>query len=211
MPPPDEVQRKAAEIVARPEYHLDDETSTAALELWGRLLSWIFVPLRWLYHLLDGLPEVFRWPIVIVLVLVCLALIAHIVWTFLSAIRPSDRTRFTSVASEREATPEEMEKAAEAERLGGNYIGAIRCLFVACLLRIQRAEKKRIRKGITNRELLRRYQSSPLSQPLQYFVDVIDTKWYGREDCFESDFELCRSQYAMICSYVERPTHVAGS
>lgn len=71
-------------------------------------------------------------------------------------------------------------------------------LFRAALRRIELAEDKKLRVGITNRELLRRYRQSPLSEPLQLFVEMIDRKWYGGEACESADALHCRESYGQI-------------
>jgi hypothetical protein len=89
----------------------------------------------------------------------------------------------------------------------GDYIAAVRLLFRACLLRLESAEKRAARAGVTNREHLRQHQDSPVFEPLRVFVDIIDTKWYGRGDCGRDDYEACIAAHARIHQFAKDGLH----
>jgi hypothetical protein len=110
-----------------------------------------------------------------------------------------------------EIDPEALVREAERAGRDGDYIGAIRLLFRAALRRMEVVEKRKLRPGATNRELLRRYRSTPLHESLERFVETIDTKWYGGATCLESDYSLCRSEHDRIRQYVERSKPVVGA
>lgn len=207
LPDADAIRRKAAEVVARPEFELDSGIDAEQLNLWWRILMWLLTPVRWFFELLGDLPESLRWLVVIGLLSVLLALVGHIIWTFVRAIQGTPMKRFGSINRDRFASPEELEASAEGRAAEGDLIGAIRCLFRACLLRIERAEEKPFRRGITNREILRRYRTSPLFEPLSRLVETIDTRWYGHAPCEEGDYLDCRTEHARIRSLVERQAH----
>ncbi len=208
LPPADDIRRKAAEVIARPEFKLESGNNRDSLPLWLTIVEWLLKPFRWLYNLLEGLPNPLRWLIVIGLTLLLLALCAHLIWSFLTAVRGGPSIRFKRAAPERTtASPEELEAAADRLAAEGDLIGSIRCLFRACLLRLERSEEKPFRRGITNREVLRRYRSSPLFEPLCRMVDLIDTRWYGLDPCLETDLEICRAEHARVRALVERRAH----
>jgi hypothetical protein len=91
-----------------------------------------------------------------------------------------------------------LEQLAERASLAGDYIGGVRLLFRAALRRIELFEHKKLRPGITNRELLRRYRTSPLAAPLARFVETIDLKWYGSLPCERADYEACEIEHDRI-------------
>ena len=110
-----------------------------------------------------------------------------------------------------EVDPVSLEEEADRAGSRGDYIGAIRLLFRAALRRIEVAEKKKLRPGSTNRELLRRYRSTPLFTPLERFVETIDNKWYGGGTCVEEDYLTCRGEHARILKHVEEPRFAVGA
>ena len=207
LPDAEKIRQKAAEVVARPEFRLDSGVDRETITLWLRLLQWILTPFRWIGRILEGLPSPLWWLIVISLSLLVIALCGHILWSIFSAFKSPRRTAATLLASEQQVGAEELERAAAEAESSGDYIGTIRLLFKAGLRRIERAESKPIRRGITNHELLRRYRKSPLFEPLRWFVDTIDAKWYGHETCASDDCAASRAEYSRIRSLIERRTH----
>jgi hypothetical protein len=203
-PPPDAIRKTASEVIARADYDLGAELPReSSLAYWLEILRWIIQPFRWLFESLDGLPDPVRWLIVILAVLLCAALIAHIIYSFVSAVRgPAARRPGTYQSSARVTDPAELEQAAERAGARGDYIGAVRLLFRAALRRIELAEKRSFQPGFTNRELLRRYQSSALSEPLRRLVEVIDLKWYGDTACEASDYSACKSEHDRIRQHI---------
>jgi hypothetical protein len=203
LPPPDAIRRTAEDVVARPDYDFGVRTGTHEPPLWLELLRWILKPFEWLFESMEGVPDFFRWLIVIVAGIVCVALIAHIIYTLIQAIRgPVRRSGQVYTSAAREVDPLDLER--EADRIGdrGDYIGAIRLLFRAALRRIELAERKQLRPGFTNRELLRRYRASPLFASLERFVETIEQKWYGNTPCEQVDYIACRGEHDRICQYV---------
>ena len=83
-----------------------------------------------------------------------------------------------------------------------DYIGAIRLLFRSALRRLELAERRKFRPGFTNRELLRRYRSSPLADSLARLVETIELKWYGNTPCEQADYVACRGAHDDICQHV---------
>ncbi|MCA9028153.1 MAG: hypothetical protein KDA86_23285 [Planctomycetaceae bacterium] len=199
IPTSDEIRRKAAEVVSRPEYHLDQGLHEGTDSLWLTIITWILKPFVWLFEALDGLPVALRVLVIVVLGLVAIALIFHIIWSLVASIRQSPgRERLAPLDRESLVDPLVLEAAARKAEADGEYLESVRLLFRAALRRIELAEDKKLRVGITNRELLRRYRQSPLSEPLQLFVEMIDRKWYGGETCESADALHCRESYGQI-------------
>lgn len=212
LPDAEIIRKKAAEVVARPEFQLDSGSERETFTLWIRLVRWLISPFVWLSKMLQGLPSPLWWLVVIVLSLVLLALIAHISWTLYSAIKNPGRRRSAAVTNVPTATAEDLERAAFEAEAVGDFIGMIRLLFRAGLRRIEKAEDKPIRRGITNYELLKRYRKSPLFEPLEWFVDTIDSKWYGHDVCVSEDCSAGRKEYSRIRELVERQeAHAVGA
>lgn len=214
LPPAEVIQRKASEVVARPDYQLDTAVNERSLAWWREILRWILTPFRWLFEALEGLPDFLRLIIVILLVVICVALIAHIVWTFVVAIRgPSQRgrRRGSSLPDEQPADPAELVQQAEAASAAGQYIEAVRLLFRASLVRLEQAEKRKFRPGFTNRALLARYRSSPVGDPLKRLVEVMDAKWYGDEACHHEDYIACRQEHDRLQSLIRERDHAVGA
>jgi hypothetical protein len=213
LPPPKAIRQTAAEVVSRSYYELGDASRADSPPFWWRMLRWLLKPFEWLFNSMEGWPDFVRWIIVILCFLLLLALVAHIIYTFVSVLRgPAERRQraYTS-AAQAEVDPDSLELEAERAGRGGDYIGAIRLLFRAALRRIEVVEKRKLRPGATNRELLRRYRSTPLHDSLERFVETIDNKWYGGVACLESDYALCRSEHDRIRQYVERSKPVVGA
>jgi len=203
LPPPDAIRRAAEEVVGRPYYRLGLDGGDDSEPLLFRIIRWVLKPFRWLFESMEGLPDVLRWVIVIVCALVCAALISHIVYTLLSAIRgPTAGSGGTYDPGTRDLDPTELEQQAERMSGSGDYIGAIRLLFRAALRRIELAEKRKLRPGFTNRDLLRRYRTSPLQASLARFVETIDLKWYGNLPCEQADYLACRDEHGRIRQFI---------
>jgi hypothetical protein len=205
LPPADAIRQAAKEVVARPYYRLGLDGDADGEPLILRILRWIFKPFRWLFDSMEGLPDLLRWAIVIVCALACAAIISHIVYTLLMAIRgPSLGRGGTYDSPTREVDPTDLEQQADRISREGDHIGAIRLLFRAALRRIELAEKRKLRPGFTNRELLKRYRASPLQSPLARFVDTIDQKWYGNLPCEQADYSACRDEHGRIREFINQ-------
>jgi hypothetical protein len=77
---------------------------------------------------------------------------------------------------------------------------------------LEKFEDKPNRPGTTNRELLRRYQRHPsVVESLRSFVDMIDRKWYGEEQCVQTDYAACRLAHEAVCRHVLGSAYVHGA
>ena len=81
------------------------------------------------------------------------------------------------------------------------------CCSLACLLRLELAEKRTFRAGTTNREHLRRHRGfAGLRAPRAVCRDI-ETRWYGRGVCGLEDFEACRAAHARIRDFTQELLH----
>jgi hypothetical protein len=203
LPPSESIRETAQQVVSRPYFILDSARQSDGVPLFLVILRWILTPFFWLFDQLHGLPEVLRWLIVVLCVVLCVALIAHILYTLIKAIGgPVIRGRPQYNLSSREVDPSELEKQAELVLAKGDYIAAVRLLFRAALRRLEIFEKKKFHPGITNRELVRRYRTTPLADSLVRFVNTIELKWYGQTPCEQADYVTCRNEHGRICEYI---------
>jgi hypothetical protein len=196
-------------VLSRPEYQADPpaEPSEGMLRLLATLLRWILAPFKWLFESMDGLPEFLRWLIVIVLFVVLLALFAHMAWTLMQAMsggrRPQRGASLPSDLVSAELSVVELEQAAEQAFNHGALIEAVRYLFRAALTSLSDREKKRFRRGMTNRQYLYYFRNTSLLPHLQIFVSTIELKWYGDEPCEGRDYEDCRAAYQQIATLLQ--------
>ena len=98
--------------------------------------------------------------------------------------------------------PARLEEEAEHTAQQHDYIGAVRLLFRATVLRLEQRAGRTARPGTTNREYLSRYCATNFIDALRQFVDVIDAKWYGHGLCDADDYQRCRQAHALIRSAI---------
>jgi hypothetical protein len=214
LPPPETIRQTAAEIVSRPEYELDrvGPDFGPLLERIGELLRRILRPAGRALGALFDISPVLGWTVSIALALLAVALIAHIVYTFVRAMRSRrlGAPTFTAV-DELETQPQGWERRAREALERSDYIGAVRCLFRACLLRLELAHQRTLRRGATNREYLHRFRDTAAHDPMALFVETIDMKWYGGGACTEGDYRACSEAHAQIRRFAEEIARAHGS
>jgi hypothetical protein len=212
----DVIRAKANEILARGDYDLGARTPDNAwlFDLLIEILSWALAPFEWLFRLIEGWPIELRFVVILALLVVLGLLIAHIIRSIVTAMQTSKDRGFLpgSAALDRETAAARFEQDAAAAQQRGDYITAVRLLFRAGVLRLEHAEKKSLRPGTTNRELLRRYRKQPsLVAALANLVDTIDRKWYGDEPCTAADCESCCAAHAAVSRLAREGLHVHGA
>lgn len=211
-PNPERIRTQAAEILARDDYDLTvrGHEGTWFVDLLMKLLEWLLIPFRWVFQMTEGLPEVFRWLIILAMIVLLGLLVWHMLASIIRAVRgETGRLQAVKAARRRAVDPEELEQEADAAGRQGDYVTAVRRLFRAAVLRLERSDKRPLRPGTTNRALLRRYGDRPtVGQALGLFVETIDRKWYGNEPCLEADYAACRLAHRDVCLGIEGGTHV---
>ena len=195
LPDPDVIRRTAGEVVRRPEFRLEPVRDSSIL--------WNFIRrlLRLFHDFMDQLWDispVLAWLVVILLVVTLVAVTFHIVYTLRQGIR-SHIGLGTALSSKRKGLdPAQLERQAEEAAGQSDYIGAVRLLFRAAVLRLDQHAGRASRPGMTNREYLIRYRATSVIDALGQFVDVIDAKWYGYGECDVEDYRRCRQAHALI-------------
>jgi len=198
FPASDQIRDTARLVLERPEFQV--ETAPPGGEQLLQFLEWLIRqllrPFVWLFNAMEGFPDPLRWVIVIALFLLLIALLGHIFYTVFSVLRPPARkTSLVDVERGNELQPADFEKLADEAAADRDYIGAVRCLFRAALVGLQQREQKRLRPGITNREILSRLRDTRLIDAMRLFVETIDAGWYGRQPCGEGEYRRCLAAY----------------
>jgi hypothetical protein len=201
LPEPDQIRQTAQEVLGRSYYKLD-EVPIDQLAIWARFWEWfsdVFGPVaRFLGGLFDISPWL-GWGVVAVLVTILVAIIVHLVFTLHRVLTGGRRAYALPDETERRrGEPEHWEQLAREAAAELDYIRAVRCLFRACLLRLEAAQKRTLPRGATNREYLKRFGGTPAHEPLTQFVSVIDTRWYSGAGCSEEDLRECMTAHSRI-------------
>ena len=204
---PDEavLRDKVREVLSRPVYQTDRSASDTPwlLELFFKALEWLISAFKWLFELTAGLPDILRWLIVAVLVVVLVALLIHIFYTLFRALSGDHREPLQATISQSPlTTAREWERLADDAAVRGEWIAAVRHLFRACLTRLEERERRPFRRGTTNRGHLRRYRNAAFCESLEVLVLTIERKWYGDEACDAQDYEACRQAHSRVTANV---------
>lgn len=104
---------------------------------------------------------------------------------------------------EPERTVDEWLKLADDLERQGKYREAVRCLYLACLLRIDEARIARFDRGQTNWEHLYRIERSPKRPPGLDFrpaTKAFDLIWYGMREAKTEDIASFRGWYNDVLS-----------
>lgn len=82
----------------------------------------------------------------------------------------------------------------------GRHREAVRCLYIACLIRLDESKKLDLKSFETNWEHYRRFTRNKFSQQfdLKTPTEGFDQFWYGNKDCTESDALQFRSYYESV-------------
>lgn len=210
LPAADEIRDAARLVLDRPEFEVETPPPGGAQLL--QFLEWLFKlllkPFIWLFHAMEGFPDPLRWLIVIALFVLLVGLLGHIVYSVFSVLRPASRKpSHVDVTTKNELRAADFEKLADQAAAERDYIGAVRCLFRAALASLQQREQRRLRPGITNREILLRLRDASMIDAVRMLVETIDAGWYGRQPCGEGEYRRCREAYHQIIGRSERPQH----
>jgi hypothetical protein len=187
----DRIRRTTEEVLSRPEYDLSPREEESAI-----LSSWLEPLWQWLRELFAPVRELFDgWPAwgrqLVVGAAVVVAVVAAI-----TAVRRLRQRRWAAPAnpppSESPGSAAALEARATAAAERGDYAEGVRLLLRASVTRLEEAERRTNRPGVTNRELLRRYSTSGLFEQVRRLVETMDATWYGIRECTAEDFAECR-------------------
>jgi hypothetical protein len=195
LPDPDVIRRTADEVVRRPEFRLEPVRDSSIL--WKFIRRFLRLFLDFMDQLWDISP-VLAWLVIVLLIVTLLAVTFHIFYTLRQGIRTHIGLGATLTSKRKGLDPAQLERQADEAAGRHDYIGAVRLLFRAAVLRLDQHAGRAARPGMTNREYLARYRASSVIEDLGQFVDVIDAKWYGYGECGVEDYQRCRQAHAVI-------------
>ena len=197
LPPADAIKHLAQEILHRSTYDLGPTDDVPALLRVIRFMRKTFGPaFEWLQTLFEYSP-VLGGLVMAALVGILIALTWHIVYSFRSALRAPAEIQ-PGLAAPVNLTPAEIEQRARSAAKKGQFIEAVRLLFLASLMTLEAAQKRNVRRGTTNREYLKRFKNTPAFDPLFFLVETVDRKWYAGVPCTEDDYQESLRAYATI-------------
>ncbi|MDH5676030.1 MAG: DUF4129 domain-containing protein [Myxococcales bacterium] len=202
----DRAARQQAEaILARDEFREFASNENQSLRLWLRRL------LRWLesYEPQDsersqtrgaGMPRVSAW-ILMLLGLFALALIlAYVSRSTGLRRRAAGEGQVSDGQSERLLEPVVILDEAAQLAARGQYREALRALYVATLVTLDRRHLIDFDPTRTNWQYLRAMPPSDTRQAFAAFTRAFDHKWYGREPATADDYQRCRVLADRICA-----------
>lgn len=216
-PTEEQLRSTLQDVLSRSDYQTGSpsEPSEGMLQILATLLRWLLTPFRWLFEMTAGLPDFLRWTIVVVLSVILIAIFVHMAWTLYYVMtggrRPRRGIALPSDEADVELSVSDLEQAAEMAVDQGAFIEAVRFLFRATLARLAKREKRRFRRGMTNRQFLKHFRDTSISPPLNVLVTTIELKWYGDEPCENRDYDDCREAYGEIAVMLRGGLHADAS
>ena len=203
---PDTIRETAREVLAGPRYQIAPTEGADLLSLLLRFLEWVFSPFVGLFGILSGVSLVLAW-LVFGIVITSVVVLICFVFFRLATIQRVGRIACSMPIEQHNRDPAHLEKLANDSLEARDFVVAVRLFLMATLLRLEQAQEKRFRLGMTNREHLRRYRRSTIFEPMKYIVDLMDRTWYGGADCDGESASKCRDAYQEIRSQIQRRTH----
>lgn len=155
----EEVLRAAAEVLARPEYAWRNRDDASWLELFERIQHWFLEFMGWMDGLSATAPVLF-WTILLGLVLLSVALLAHVVVSVRAALRAPGPDEA------RPPDPTRRDRVAEAEALarGGRFLDGARQIHLACLEILIGHEVLHLGRGDAGRAVREALADAPLGE-----------------------------------------------
>jgi Domain of unknown function (DUF4129) len=194
-------------ILARPEYHLDKERESAVKKflksLWEEIVRFLIsldpTPMRGTELPSNGLLSGFR------ILLVIIVLVASVVGAIHLTKRLRRKRQQEEVKDVREVLGEEIARdVTSADLLAiaaglakqGDYRTAIRRVYIALLLDLERRGKLPLHPSKTNRDYLNALRSERKIYPtFSMMTGAFEVIWYGQRGATEEDFNGFVSRY----------------
>ncbi|MBX3270354.1 MAG: DUF4129 domain-containing protein [Sandaracinaceae bacterium] len=193
------VQADVDAILARAEFReFADQRGAGLRELFDRLLEWLGRPREELTRAggprLPAIPLPGAWAFLAI----GLALLAGIgAYLFVTRRRAAEAEAQASVeaaasADIRDRAPRSFLDEASALAEQGNLREALRALYLATLVALDRRRLIAFDPHLTNWQYLRQMPRGAVREAFSQFTRVFDHKWYGREDTSHDEYERCR-------------------
>ena len=194
-----EARARAEAVLARPEFReFSDARGKAIQDFLSRLIEWLLrpreqpqtphvpvlsVPLPggWFFMLLGGL--------------LIVVVIAYLLFTRLKKGPAAQASAVAAITSTdlRERPPEEFLDDASVLAQKGRLREALRALYLATLVALDRRRLITFEPHRTNWQYLRQMPRSEARTLFADFTRIFDHKWYGAEPTTQEDYEACRA------------------
>ncbi|MBI2892573.1 MAG: DUF4129 domain-containing protein [Deltaproteobacteria bacterium] len=135
-------------------------------------------------------------------IVLLLAGLSFVAWVTLSGRRK--RAPLQAAATEaaavdpRERDPEDILAEAEAKRRSGELREALRILYLATLVRLDRFRRISFDPSLTNWQYLRFFPRGPDRDRFAELTDLFDHKWYGHEPISDDDYLNARTRARVL-------------
>ncbi len=198
------VRARVDAVLARPEFREFAEARGAGItELLTRILEWLLRPrdLGWLPEPPAlALPMPGGWFFLLLAALLVVAVLAYLVSAHRprAAASPAGASAAVSLADVRERPPAELLDEAGLLAARGALREALRALYLATLVALDRRRLIAFDPHRTNWQYLRAMPRGEARRLFAEFTRIFDHKWYGAEPTALADYEACRALAAAI-------------
>jgi len=194
-----EARAQVDEVLARPEFReFADARGKAIQEFFSRLLEWLFRPRDRepsqqipMFHL----PLPGGWFFMLIGGVLVVAVIGYLLFTRLrtGSSVPSGAVAAIAPTDLRERPPEEFLDDASVLAQKGRLREALRALYLATLVALDRRRLITFDPHRTNWQYLRQMPRGEARTLFADFTRIFDHKWYGAEPTTQADYEACRA------------------
>jgi len=200
-PPPDEIRRVVEEVLLRPHYAEKTSKVGGMLNDYFRSIAEyieeFFAPFasafdrsyKFAFSLREDSPILF-WALMGGLSLLLVFIVFRFGFVFYKAIkaRHLDRSLSGTLFSSKVVTPEQLEGEASQAGEEGELILALRLLFMAGVMRLEKASDNFYKPALTNAEYLRRFEKTKAEKPLTFLAHILN-RWYAGDACDQALYE----------------------
>lgn len=136
-------------------------------------------------------------------------IVGYLAYTYLkdrtpSSARAAAAARDKPAEDPRDRAPEEHLDDAALLARQGDYRAALRALYLATLVSLDRRGFIQFDPALTNWQYIRQMTPGATRRDFAQFTRVFDYKWYGDEPTLESDYLVCRAIADRVCRGEER-------
>lgn len=117
---------------------------------------------------------------------------------------PTAAATAPKVEDPRERAPRDWLAQANALAEAGRYREALRALYLATLVALDRRQILSFDPTLTNWQYLRQIRDAPIRSDFRELTRLFDHKWYGHEPTDQVDFDLCRHLAERMVVRMER-------
>ncbi len=207
LPSEHQVRDTVRRILARSEYQVPPETVLHRLldlfwRVVARLIEWLLKPLEWLVDRMSRVaPEMSpsaRWLVVGVLTFLLVLLLLHIFYLLAGSFDTGRRRRAARAAGVAHLDPSSLLADARRLAMAGRYRDAIRALYLAALLRLDRAEIVSYDPARTNWEYASAVAGAPIAADFRELTRIADRAMYSAAPVGPDDFSRAERLFSRL-------------